>query len=122
MSGYICNLCEDATSPVVQLHVNLTNGQTAAICLNCMPAALIGALAGELGIDAQRLYDNIRRFAEREAKSAAKAQAQAATSDPETIEDEPEIPEHDPGPEVDDEGGMSEYRNQLPDTESETIT
>ena len=30
-------------------------------------------------------------------------------------EDEPEPAEHDPGPEVDDEGGMSEYRYILPE-------
>lgn len=29
--------------------------------------------------------------------------------------DEPEPVEYDPGPEVDDEGGMSEYRHQWPD-------
>ena len=29
--------------------------------------------------------------------------------------DEPELPEHDPGPEADDEGGMSEYRYILPE-------
>lgn len=30
-------------------------------------------------------------------------------------EEPPEVSEYDPGPEVDDEGGMSEYRNMLPD-------
>jgi hypothetical protein len=30
-------------------------------------------------------------------------------------DDEPEPEEHDPGPEVDDEGGMSEYRYILPE-------
>ena len=27
---------------------------------------------------------------------------------------EPDTPEYDPGPEIDDEGGMSEYRHQDP--------
>jgi hypothetical protein len=29
-------------------------------------------------------------------------------------QDEPEPEEYDPGPEIDDEGGMSEYRHALP--------
>jgi hypothetical protein len=31
--------------------------------------------------------------------------------------EEPPIEEHDPGPEIDDEGGMTEYRHQEPDTD-----
>lgn len=79
MSQYTCSLCDDPSDPVVQLHTNLTNGATAAIGANCLPVGLVGALAVELGTDPQRLYDTIRKFADREAKSAAKAEAEAGT-------------------------------------------
>lgn len=84
MAGYQCTICE-SDKPVVVLVTSLTNGQTLASCQDDMPVMLIGQLATELMVDPQRLYDSIQRFADREAKSAAKKAAAA----PETVEPSP---------------------------------
>lgn len=121
MSQYICALCDDPSDPVVQLHTNLTNGATAAIGANCLPVGLVGALAVELGTDPQRLYDHIRKFADREAKSAAKAQAAPGAPAVAGEAEQPDPPEHDPGPAVDDDGGMSDRLGDQAQAESDVI-
>lgn len=107
MSQYICALCDDPSDPVVQLHTNLTNGATAAIGANCLPVGLVGALAVELGTDPQRLYDHIRKFADREAKSAAKAEAEAGTPAVAGEADQPGQPGHTQA-DADADGAMAE--------------
>lgn len=84
MAGYSCTICE-SDKPVVLLLTSLVTGQTVGSCHDDLPITMIGALASELGVDAQRLYDSIQRFADREAKSAAKA----AAAEPETVEPSP---------------------------------
>lgn len=77
MSGYQCMIGED-DKPVVVLVTSLQTGQTLGSCQDDLPLLFIGQLATYLGLDPQRLYDSIQRFADREAKSAAKAAAAAA--------------------------------------------
>lgn len=67
---------DDCAKPVVTLFTSLVTGETQASCADDLGAALIGQLAGWLGVDAQRLYDSVKRFADREAKTAAKAAPQ----------------------------------------------
>lgn len=109
MAGYECNVCE-SDKPVVLLLTSLVTGQTMASCADDVPVALIGQLAATLEVDGQRLYDAVKRFVDREAKSAAKAQTQADTADPAgtPADDDPPDREYDPGDAVDDQGGMSE--------------
>lgn len=64
---------EGCAKPVVTLFTSLVTGETQASCADDLGAALIGQLAGWLGVDAQRLYDSVKRFADREGKTAAKA-------------------------------------------------
>lgn len=77
MAGYECAL-HDGIAPAVHLHTSLLTGATISICDEHLPAALIGALATELGIDAQGLYDNIKRYADKEQRKQEAAAAQAA--------------------------------------------
>ena len=84
MSGYTCTIGQD-DKPVVLLLTSLVSGDTTATCQDDLPIMMIGELAVYLGVDAQRLYDAVKRFADREAKSAAKAQAGAA----ETVQPSP---------------------------------
>lgn len=84
MSGYQCVIC-DSDKPVVTLITSLVSGQTLATCADDLPLLYIGQLATLLALDPQRLYDAIQRFADREAKSAAKA----AAANPETVEPSP---------------------------------
>ncbi len=67
MAGYICEL-DDQQRPAVFLQTNLVSGATIAVCAECVPVALIGALSSELGVDGDRLYDAVRRFVDRESK------------------------------------------------------
>lgn len=90
---------EECAKPVVTLFTSLVTGETQASCADDLGAALIGQLAGWLGVDAQRLYDSVKRFADREAKSAAKTAAQdqdpAGQQDPasQAGPDEPDLDE-----------------------------
>lgn len=80
--GYECAL-GDSTHDVQSLFTSLRTGQTLAVCDDCMPIALVGQLAGLLGVDMDALYANIERFVDREAKKAAKAVEAAAKQDAE---------------------------------------
>jgi hypothetical protein len=71
---YTCSLCEGQNGEAIQIITNLRNGDTLAACDPCAPVALIGSLATELGVDAGKLYDSIRRFADKQAKAEAQAQ------------------------------------------------
>jgi hypothetical protein len=109
VSGYQCAICE-SDKPVVLLMTSLVTGQTVGSCQDDLPIMMIGALARELGLDAQRLYDSIQRFADREYKSAAKA-AQAAPSAGDgqaDTDDPPDRTDDVHGDAVDDQGGLSE--------------
>lgn len=109
MAGYECTFC-DTGRPVVVLVTSLTTGQTLASCQDDMPIMLIGQLSSELGTDAQRTYDAVQRFADREAKSAAKAAAAAAEQGTGAADDQdpPDRSDDISGDAVDDQGGMSE--------------
>lgn len=80
MSGYVCGLCDGANGPAVQINTSLANGQTIALCAADLPVGLIGGLATELGVDAQRLYDTVSKWVAREQKrlEAANAELQPA--------------------------------------------
>lgn len=69
MTGYECILCEGANGPVTMITTSLVTGATASSCSACVPVALVGALATELGLDGNRLYDAVQRFAQREEKA-----------------------------------------------------
>lgn len=80
--GYECLLGDDQ-HPATWLQTNLATGDTAAVCDEHFPTALIGALAIELGVEAERLYEAVRRFVDREAKreqAGAGDEDQAAAS------------------------------------------
>lgn len=76
--AYDCTTADQCGNPVVILFTRLTDGGTEASCDDHMPIALVGMLSGWLDIDAQRLYDTIQRFADRETKAAVKAAEKAA--------------------------------------------
>ena len=109
MSGYQCVIGED-DKPVVVLVTSLQTGQTLGSCQDDLPLLFIGQLATTLGLDPQRLYDCIQRFADREAKSAAKAAAAAAGQDggQAADDDPPERSDDISGDAVDDQGGMTD--------------
>lgn len=69
MSGYECLLCEGANGAVTIITTSLLTGATASSCSVCYPVALVGALATELGVDGNRLYDAVQRFCQREEKA-----------------------------------------------------
>lgn len=69
MSGYECLLCEGQNGPVTIITTSLVTGATASSCSACYPVALVGALATELGVDGNRLYDAVQRFTQREEKA-----------------------------------------------------
>lgn len=81
--SYECVACEGA-NPVTVLLTNLANGQTACACDMDAPLMAITFVAGWLEVDAGKLYDVIKRFADKEAKrehQAAASTAQAAGND-----------------------------------------
>lgn len=81
MSGYECLLCDGAKGPAVVITTSLATGKTGASCEADYPVMLVGALAAELDLDANRLYDTISRFADRELKAAQKALAEAEAAE-----------------------------------------
>lgn len=72
--GYQCSL-HDGDMAASHLHTSLETGATVATCNECLPVALIGALASELSLDPQGLYDHIQRFEKRQRKAEADAAA-----------------------------------------------
>ncbi len=75
--GYVCIL-GDESDTVTMLQTNLKNGATVALCDEHLVPAYIGALASELGVEADALYAAIKRFVDREAAKEAKAVAAEA--------------------------------------------
>lgn len=87
---------------------------TISTCGEHYAPSLIPILAAELGVDPGDFYGNVERYLAREAKKADKALADAQAAEaakgsqgPST-QDETPAPDHDLGPEIDDQGGMSE--------------
>lgn len=107
MAGYICDLCEGERGPVTQLITSLVNGATVASCREDLPVFLVGALAAELGVDADRLYDAIRRFEGRERDRIAKAAHAAA----EAAEAEAQRQDADDGQADDPEPSLTDAAN-----------
>lgn len=81
MSGYACLLCDGTKGPAVVITTSLATGKTGASCEADYPVMLVGALAAELDLDANKLYDTISRFADRELKAAQKALAEAEAAE-----------------------------------------
>lgn len=102
MSGYSCLLCEGEKGPAVVITTSLATGKTGAACEADYPVMLVGALAAELDLDANRLYDTISRFADRELKAAQKAlqaaEAAEAASPAADADGQPADQEAPPGP------------------------
>ncbi len=91
--GYECIL-GDEPHAASWLQTNLDTGATVSVCSEHFPVALIGGLASELGVEADRLYDAVKRFVDREAKRQAdedQAAAVAAGQDSEAAGAEPEV-------------------------------
>lgn len=82
MAGYLCEL-GDTDHDAQYILTSLVNGQTTAFCSEDAPIALIGALAVELGVAPQGLYDAVKRHVDKEAAAAAKA-AEAAKAPADT--------------------------------------
>lgn len=72
MPGYECDLC-DAHEQASFLLTPLTGGATLAFSQECAPVGLSAILASMVGVDADGLYDAIRKHADREHKAAAAA-------------------------------------------------
>lgn len=70
--AYTCFACEDDRAAVVQIFTSLENGHTVAACEDCLPIAFIGGLSTVLGVDANKLFDVIKRFADKQARDAAR--------------------------------------------------
>ena len=94
--AYTCFSCEDERAAVVQIFTSLENGHTVAACEDCLPIAFIGGLSTVLGVDANRLFDAVKRFADREAKAAARLpeggqvpidEFMAGSTDPDAVQD-----------------------------------
>lgn len=82
MADYVCVMQGDEPhGQVVELQTSLTTGTTLALCDACLPVALVGRLAAWLGIDADSLYEAVRKHADREGKKAAAAAAKALEDD-----------------------------------------
>jgi hypothetical protein len=108
--GYGCDFCESA-NPVTWLITNLTAGSTLSTCADDFPVAMIALLGGELGVDASKFYENVKRFVDREQAKAAKAAPPeaAALAAGDTPDDAGAYGGDDiAGDAVDDEGGMSD--------------
>lgn len=75
-AGYGC-ANEECQRPVNWLITHLNPPLTLSTCDEDSPVFLIPILAAELGVDADKLYDAIRRHVDREAKAAAKATSAA---------------------------------------------
>jgi len=59
VSGYQCAY-GDGHEPAVQLATSLETGATVAICADCLPVHLAGALSVVTGVDAGDLYDAVQ--------------------------------------------------------------
>lgn len=103
MAGYECGICE-GERPVEWLFTNLPTGTTVACCREDLPMALIGSLAEVLGTDTGRLYESIRKFAEREQARAAKGGPQPAPEPPPAPAGRRQQPSSDAGGQADDDG------------------
>ena len=77
MAGYQCNLHEGPQA-ATHLHTSLETGATVAMCYECLPVGLIGALATELGLDPSGLFDYIRKYETRQIKLREQAAAKRA--------------------------------------------
>lgn len=80
-SGYICDSCNGEHGPVVQLITSLANGRVAACCEADLPVSYIAGLASILDLDAGKLYEVVRKYADREAKREQAAAAKRASED-----------------------------------------
>lgn len=80
MAGeYGCEFCNGA-NPVEWLLTNLAAGRTLSACADDFPVALIPVLAGELGVDADGLYDVIKAHVDQAAAQAAQDPTQGQSS------------------------------------------
>lgn len=116
-TGYGCALGDDSHQ-VNWLITRIRPAVTISLCDEDFPVGIIPVLASELGVDGGRLYDTIKRFVDREnareQEEHDQAEADAMASEPDPA---PPGDEHDPGPEVDDQGGMSEVNPLDPEGE-----
>lgn len=85
-AGYGC-ANEECQRPVNWLITHLNPPLTLSTCDEDSPVFLIPILAAELGVDADKLYDAIRRHVDREAKAAAKAASAAEVPEGQGDED-----------------------------------
>lgn len=108
--GYGC-MADGCQKPVLWLLTNLSNGATFSSCDDDFVSFQLGLLAEQLGLDAGKLYDAVKRLSDKAVAQAAKdlaaAEAEADAAGIEVLA-EPEPADHDPGPKVDDQGGQSE--------------
>ena len=74
--GYGCT-ADDCKNQVNWLLTHMKPAATLPVCDEHYPVFAIGMLATELGVDAGRLYEAIKKFVDREAVKAAKAAADA---------------------------------------------
>lgn len=72
--GYGCP-GDNCDRPVAWILTHMDPPGTLSPCEEHYPVFAIGMLATELGVDAGRLYEAIRKHVDREAKAAAKAAA-----------------------------------------------
>lgn len=81
MAGYMCELCSGEESAVL-LITPLSGGETIAYGADCMPIALTGMLAANLGIDADKLWAAAERLVKARDREAGKqaGQDQAAVT------------------------------------------
>lgn len=111
--GYGCE-GQDCANQIDWLVTNLRAGQTFSLCDDDFPSWLIALLATELGVEAGKLHETIKRYVDREQAKAAKAAAAqapaaaAAGSDGQADDDPPERTDDTHGDAVDDQGGLSE--------------
>jgi len=110
--------CDWGDAPHARNHILTTIDPpgTVELCDDHYGPGLIPILAAELGVEPGPFYENVKRYIDRELAKAAKATVKAQAAEAAAAEDDDGLPGHadyDPGPEVDDEGGMSEVRGML---------
>ena len=79
MPGYECGVCEGAEQAAI-LVTPLTGGDTMPLGASCAPVGLVSIIASMTGVDADGLYDAVRKHVDREHKAAE----EAASGKPET--------------------------------------
>lgn len=76
MSGYMCDFHEDQHGARF-IFMDAATGASISWCPDAFPPGILPILAAELGVEPVPFYEHVRKYVDREAKKAARADVEA---------------------------------------------